>query len=64
MLSRMYLLGEGVAADPAKAYFWALLGAVQNPGLAEWHFDKLRGQLSVRDMDRIRAQSRAWNPRG
>jgi|GEM_PF-5564597 len=64
MLSRMYLLGEGVATDPAKAYFWALLGAVQNSDLATWHFDKLRGQLPVAQMDSIRAQSEAWDPKG
>jgi hypothetical protein len=64
MLSRMYLLGEGVEADPARAYFWALLGAVQKPGLAEWHFDKLRGQLSERQRERFRARRKAWNPKG
>jgi TPR repeat protein len=64
MLSRMYLLGEGVEIDFAKAFFWALLGAVQKPVLAEWYFDKLRGKLSVNQMDRIRAQSKAWHPKG
>ena len=64
MLSRIYILGDGVKQDPAKAFFWALLGAVQKPDLAEWHFDKLRGQLKIGQMDRIRAQSKAWDPDG
>ena len=64
MLSRLYILGNGVKRDPAKAFFWALLGSVQKPKLAEWHFDKLRGQLTIGEMDRIRAQSKAWNPKG
>ena len=64
MLSRIYILGDGVKQDPAKAFFWALLGAAQNPDLAEWHFDKLRGQLNIEQMDRIRAQSKDWVSKG
>jgi hypothetical protein len=64
MLARMYLFGEGVTQDPAKAYYWALLGAVQKPDLAAWYFDKLRGTLSVSEMDRVRVQSRNWYPKG
>jgi len=52
-----------VDVDFAKAFFWTLLGAVQKPALAEWHFDKLRGNLSMAQMDRIRAQSKAWLPK-
>jgi len=47
MLSRIDILGAGVKQDPAKALFWALLGAMQKPDLAEWHFDKLREQLKI-----------------
>ena len=63
MLSRMYILGEGVEKDPENAYFWAILGALQKPDFAQWHFGKLRGQLSVPEMDRIRASAKAWNPK-
>ena len=36
MLSRLYILGNGVKRDPDKAFFfWTLLGAVQKPRLAE-----------------------------
>ena len=31
MLSRMYLLAEGVTTDPDRAYFWALLGGGAEP---------------------------------
>ena len=59
ILSRLNILGDGVKQDPAKAFFWVLLEASQKLNLAEWHFDKLRGRLTIGQMDRIRAQSKA-----
>ena len=61
-LARMYLLGEGVTRDPEKAYFWALLGGLQEPRLAEWYFEQLSGKLSEATRDRIRRAVQTWEP--